>query len=100
MHESKKVEAELGYIAKREESEDEWVVSRTISLPLPFSPLFRFPPPTQSRQTSLTREDESESLRIILVRDNQLSQRECVARIGIPGEIVEGISALEMPKRD
>lgn len=42
MHESEKVEAELEYVAKREESEDEWVVSRTISLPLstpPLSPL-------------------------------------------------------------
>lgn len=64
-------------------------------------PLSSFwPSPVQSRQTSLTQEDESESLRIISVRDNQLSQRECVARIGISGEIVERISALEMLKRD
>lgn len=53
-------------------------------------PLFSpFPPPPahlpcQKRETSLTQEDESESLRIIPVCGNQLFQREC-ARIGMPG---------------
>lgn len=97
MHESEKVEAELGYVARMEESEDEWVVSRTISL----SPKPLFPPRAESADVVDAREDESVNLpglsRCAVI---SFSQRECVARIGIRGEIVVRIFALEMPRRD